>query len=244
MTGQVQRLLPALLIALMLHGVLLSRKLGEDRRMPVAKALQRITVSLGTRKVVKKSSVEKKQEPPSEEKKEVLLPVKPKLKEYADPALPAATAPPIHIPKPSNRKIVARKNTAKVKPLTAASPPAESVQVRQSALSPAVQEEPGAPQASSVAVVLHQATPLYQVNPPPEYPRLARRRGLEGVVLLEVLVDSSGRVADMRLSRTSDHALLDKAAMEGVQRWQFTPGTMNGRPQEMWVEIPVRFQLR
>ena len=243
MTGQVQRLLPALLIALVLHGVLLSRKLGEER-MPAAKALQRITVSLGTRKVVKKSIVEKKQESPSEEKKEVLLPAKPKLKEYAEPALPAATVPPVHIPKPSRRKTVSRKNTAKVKPLTAASPPAEPKNILQPSSSPAEHKEYGDPQGSSAAVVLHRATPLYQINPPPEYPRLARRRGLEGVVLLEVLVDSSGRVANMRLSRTSGYALLDKAAMKGVQRWQFTPGTMNGSTQEMWVEIPVRFQLR
>jgi len=244
MTGQVQRLLPALLIALVLHGVLLSRKLGEDMVTPAAKALQRITVSLGTRKVVNKSPVEKKQLTPSEEKKEVLLSVKPKLKEYGESALPVATAPPVHIPKPSRRKTVSRENSAKVKPLTAASPSAEFKKSHQPSSSSAEHKEHGDPQESSAAVVLHQDTPLYLVNPPPEYPRLARRRGLEGVVLLEVLVDNSGRVVDIRLSRTSGHALLDKAAMKGVQRWQFIPGTMNGRPQEMWVEIPVRFKLR
>jgi len=169
MTGQVQRLLPALLVALMLHGVLLSLQLRENRVMPAAKALQRITVSLGTRKVVNKSPVEKKQLPPSEEKKEVLLPVKPKLKEYREPALPAATASPVHIPKPSQRKTVSRKNTAKVKPLTAASPPTEPMEVRQPGSSPGQEKEQGDPQPSSATVVLHQAAPLYQVNPPPEY---------------------------------------------------------------------------
>ena len=253
MNGQAQRLLPALLIALVLHGVLLTRQLREDRIMPVTKALQRITVSLGTRPVAGKQHPQKQQQPPSEEKKEYLSPpVKPIAGEYREPPVSAPITPLIHIPKPSRRKVVSHQRLVQSKPQAAVAPTAEQKNIPLAA--PAQEgvpssfageeEERGDPQVSSTAAVLQRAVPLYRINPPPEYPRLARRRGLEGTVLLEVLVDSSGRVADMRFSRTSGHALLDKAAMEGVQRWQFAPGTMNGRPQEMWVEIPVRFQLR
>jgi len=42
--------------------------------------------------------------------------------------------------------------------------------------------------------VVIEAVPLYKVNPPPEYPRLARKRGYQGTVVLDVLVDQNGKV--------------------------------------------------
>jgi protein TonB len=95
-----------------------------------------------------------------------------------------------------------------------------------------------------VAHTLREAKPLYQNNPPPEYPRLARKRGYEGTVVLEVLVDEEGRVEDMRLFRSSEHRILDKAAMASVKKWLFEPGMRGGEPVEMWVKIPIRFQLK
>lgn len=241
MIGQVQRVLPALLLALVLHGVLLSLQLRENRSRPAAKSLQRITVSLGTREsVITKSPVEKKQLPPLKEKQEVKS-SKPVAGEDNASVVPAATPHPVHVPKPARRKIVSRQR--KAKPQATVSFPAEQKRNQQSAPFPAQEKEHGDPQPSSAAVLL-QATPLYQVNPPPEYPRLARRRGLEGIVILEVLVDSTGKVANIRISASSGHRLLDQAAVKGVQGWRFTPGTISGRPQGMWVEIPLRFQLR
>lgn len=102
-------------------------------------------------------------------------------------------------------------------------------------------DDQAAPQAALVTV---QATPLYRVNPPPRYPRLARRRGLEGTVLLEVLVDRNGRVREVRVQASSGHPILDRAAFKGVRNWRFSPGTIDGQPSDMWIRVPVRFQLR
>jgi len=66
-----------------------------------------------------------------------------------------------------------------------------------------------------------EATPLYRQNPPPDSPPLARRRGQEGTVQLDVLVNSRGGVNAVRLAKTSGHDLLDRAAMAGVQTWLF-----------------------
>jgi protein TonB len=92
--------------------------------------------------------------------------------------------------------------------------------------------------------VLVEARPLYRENPPPEYPRLARRRGYEGTVLLEVLVDEAGRVKELKLAESSGHAALDRAAEKSVGRWRFTAGRRGEDPVEMWVKVPVRFELR
>ena len=104
------------------------------------------------------------------------------------------------------------------------------------------QRQPATPPAPTG--VVREAAPLYQSNPPPAYPRQARRRGLQGVVTLEVLVNAQGRVADLRLFASSGHRILDKAALKAVRGWRFTPGTVAGQQQQMWVKVPVRFQLQ
>jgi protein TonB len=50
-------------------------------------------------------------------------------------------------------------------------------------------------------------------------------------------------VAQVRLHKSSGHALLDKSALKTVKSWRFTPGTKNGRPATMEVVVPVRFRL-
>ncbi|MDU9047353.1 MAG: TonB family protein [Candidatus Electrothrix sp. Rat3] len=99
-----------------------------------------------------------------------------------------------------------------------------------------------APQASTG--VVREAAPLYQSNPPPEYPRMAKRRGLEGLVTIEAKIDRNGRVEKLRIFASSGHSILDKAALKAVRAWRFSPGTVGGRAQSMWVKVPVRFELR
>jgi protein TonB len=93
------------------------------------------------------------------------------------------------------------------------------------------------------APVLVQATPRYRDNPAPLYPNQARRRGLEGTVVLEVLVGPDGRVKDLKLAQASGHRLLDEAASDSVRSWAFEPGRRGDQPLEMWVRVPVRFEL-
>ena len=88
------------------------------------------------------------------------------------------------------------------------------------------------------------ASPLYKKNPPPRYPKRARKKGYEGTVILEVLVDENGIVKDLRVFESSGYDLLDKSAIASLRRWQFTPGTEDGDPARMWVRIPVRFKLK
>ncbi|MCI5221114.1 MAG: energy transducer TonB [Candidatus Electrothrix sp. AR4] len=92
--------------------------------------------------------------------------------------------------------------------------------------------------------VVREAAPLYKSNPSPQYPRMARRRGLEGVVTIETKIDINGKVTELRIFASSGHSILDKAALKAVRRWRFSPGTVGGRAQSMWVKVPVRFELR
>ena len=96
----------------------------------------------------------------------------------------------------------------------------------------------------SATAFIKEAIPRYRNNPPPVYPKVARRRGHQGTVLLEVLVDQNGGVMDLRVFRSSGHTTLDDAALASVKNWSFEPGMKGSQPVEMWVRLPVRFQLK
>jgi protein TonB len=88
------------------------------------------------------------------------------------------------------------------------------------------------------------AVPLYKVNRPPAYPGLAKKRGDQGTVLLDVFVLSDGTVGDVQVAESSGYRILDRAAAQAVDDWLFSPALRNGRPTDMRVRIPVRFELR
>ena len=88
------------------------------------------------------------------------------------------------------------------------------------------------------------ALPIYKKNIPPQYPLLARRRGYQGKVLLEVLVKKDGKAGSIRLTKSSGYEILDRAAIKGVKEWLFHPAKRGDELVEMWVEIPIRFQLK
>lgn len=94
------------------------------------------------------------------------------------------------------------------------------------------------------AVVHTKATPKYKTNPQPVYPRIAKRRGYQGRVLLLVVVSKSGTVKKLSVSKSTRHDILDKAACKAVKQWYFYPGTRDGKPVEMSVTIPIRFDLQ
>ena len=77
---------------------------------------------------------------------------------------------------------------------------------------------------------------------PPVYSEFAREAGFSGVVYVDVLVGTDGRVKQTRLQR-GVHPLLDKAALEAAQRAQFTPGKQRDIPVEVWVTLPYGFIL-
>ncbi len=96
----------------------------------------------------------------------------------------------------------------------------------------------------SSAPVRTMAIPKYKLNRPPSYPRVARLRGQEGKCVMRVNVLPDGRVGAIDLARSSGYDVLDKAALRTVKSWRFTPGTQDGKPVAMWVQVPITFRLK
>ena len=75
----------------------------------------------------------------------------------------------------------------------------------------------------------------------PQYPLLALRARVQGVVILETVVDRQGRVEDVRVLRSIP--LLDNAAIMAVQQWRYSPLLLNGVPERFVLTVTVSFSL-
>lgn len=75
----------------------------------------------------------------------------------------------------------------------------------------------------------------------PEYPQDAFVKKVQGVVYVEILIDSSGRVVRARITRSIP--LLDDAAIAAVRQWVFAPAVKGGQPVATMAMAPVTFTL-
>lgn len=71
----------------------------------------------------------------------------------------------------------------------------------------------------------------------------ARRRGVTGVAVLEIVVRSDGSVGDVRLLRGLG-AGLDEQAAAAVRKWRFAPARRLGAPVDVIVEVEIAFSMR
>ena len=85
--------------------------------------------------------------------------------------------------------------------------------------------------------------PMFADNPPPEYPRLARRFGYEGRVIISVTISAEGTCTHSIIKKSSGYPILDKAAQKAVRKWKFIPAKKNSHFVESTIDIPIRFTL-
>lgn len=76
----------------------------------------------------------------------------------------------------------------------------------------------------------------------PDYPAYARSHNIQGVVIIEALIDEQGRVFAAEVVQ-SVHQTVDKAALKAVNEWAFVPAKEDGNAVMKVVRIPIRFSL-
>lgn len=84
----------------------------------------------------------------------------------------------------------------------------------------------------------------YLDNPKPAYPKVSRKLGEEGKVVLRVRVSAAGLPEHIELKHTSGSARLDQAALDTVMRWRFVPARRGNEAIASWVLVPVTFNLQ
>lgn len=104
------------------------------------------------------------------------------------------------------------------------------------------------PQATDATDKLAAVTePVYNAaylhNPPPEYPLSAKRRGVQGQVMLNVAVTREGGARSVAIAHSSGSSQLDEAARDAVMSWRFVPAKRGNEAVEAKVMVPVLFKL-
>ena len=97
-------------------------------------------------------------------------------------------------------------------------------------------------QAGPVRVAQLPVAPRKIADARPLYPEIARRARVEGTVVLEAVLDPTGRVTQLRVMKSVP--LLDQAALDAVAQWRYTPSVYGGHPVSVLMTITIRFTLQ
>lgn len=76
------------------------------------------------------------------------------------------------------------------------------------------------------------------------YPRVSRRLGESGRVLLHVLIGVDGAAHKVEIKQSSGFERLDQAAIRIAHQTRYRPGKKDGQPEAMWYALPVPFELK
>lgn len=232
------------LLALLVHGIISMIPL-EQRQLQHPKAGGESSIVVDIKHLVV-AEVQQQKESKPRETKSPLIPKPPHIETTQakdSPSLPQLPAPSTIQIKSEKRKLVQKKPT----PITAPTPtlqtkPFSKEQNRANKRSVTSNVSPNreGPTPPHTAI---KAKPLYQQNPKPPYPPLARRRNWQGTVLLLATVNYQGLCENVKIQKGSGYPILDKAAKRTVKQWKFTPGQINGQPALMQVLVPIHFIL-
>jgi protein TonB len=83
--------------------------------------------------------------------------------------------------------------------------------------------------------------PTYQA--PMEYPKSARAQGLEGYVVLSLLISATGEIEQVEVLESSPGGVFEQAARQGIREWRFRPAQYQGRNVKVWAKQRIRFNL-
>lgn len=143
--------------------------------------------------------------------------------------------------KPVNRVLAAENGSAEV--AVVSSTPAETKVAATAPLETApVGTRSSAPEAAE-EVAPARVDPGYRSLFKPAYPLSARRRGIEGTVVLRVEVLTSGEPGRVEVARSSGDDSLDDSAREAVRQLRFNPAQKGGKAIVGWANVPYQFKL-
>lgn len=114
---------------------------------------------------------------------------------------------------------------------------------------------PDKPPVKNPPVPPPQESPLTYISPAigippqvinriqPDYPELAQKARIQGMVILEAVINKEGTVRSAHILR-SDNPLLEQAAINAAMQWSFSPGKINGTTVAAYYTITIIFQLK
>jgi periplasmic protein TonB len=166
---------------------------------------------------------------------------------------PAAPKPPDPVVQAAPPKVEAPPNVGKVKQVTKAETPSEQTLATQEEIKKVIHQQPGAASGSVQGPLIEdgpvfvpcETMPGFLKQKKPRYPDIARRAGIEGKVIVSVLISENGHPVKAQVIKRipADQDVFDDAAVEALMASTYTPGIQNGSPVKVWLTVPMRFEL-
>ena len=125
---------------------------------------------------------------------------------------------------------------------TAGFPPGSVGEIGLNVSPPSVLMPPVVQKTGPVRLADLPVAPRKTVDARPVYPDIARLARVEGTVVMEAVLDPTGRVTQLRVIRSIP--MLDQAAMDAVRQWRYTPSTYGGQAVSVLMTITIRFTLQ
>ncbi len=108
---------------------------------------------------------------------------------------------------------------------------------------PLAAERAGTEPGEAPIMVGEDVIPPVKLHAPvPQYTEAARKKRIQGVVIVQAIIDKRGDVASVKVHKALPEGL-DQAAAEAIRRWKFRPATLNGQPVAVFYNLTINFRL-
>jgi len=91
-----------------------------------------------------------------------------------------------------------------------------------------------------------EVKPAVLSNPKPKYPDIAKRSGLEGAVIVEFVIDTTGRIlqGSAKVVASRPEGIFEESALDAIYSWTFSPGQQRDRKVRVRWRQPIKFKLK
>lgn len=107
----------------------------------------------------------------------------------------------------------------------------------------AIPSGPPGPSTGPIQISGNVKAPERIFSPDPIYPEEARMARIQGVVILQTIIDALGKVNDVRVLKGLPSGLTE-AAVEAVSQWRFNPATLDGKPVAVYYMVTITFSVQ
>ena len=85
--------------------------------------------------------------------------------------------------------------------------------------------------------------PEIMISTEPKYPEFAKQEGIEGLVILKLIIDTDGSVIKVTVIKSLKEYGFDEEAIKAVKKWKFSKCSVKGTPVKYTIFQPIAFKL-
>ena len=140
------------------------------------------------------------------------------------------------------KKVKKKPKKIKKKPPKKQPPPPQKQVMKQSEITPPKQEIEEQQDVTDISELDQEAVVVKPITP--KYPKIAQKAGIEGQVILEIIINEKGRVIDAKVLHVTQKGFdFEKNALEAVRKLYFEPFIKEGEAIKVKVIYPIQFVL-